>query len=425
MNRALLPGDAIHFFLLTCAAALAMFSASPASAQAPSAPMEPAAWEAQTVTDTIAGDAKLTRFVVGIERPVQPIVQTFNQRVVIDFPETRMQLPPPTDRPVGLIQNFSGGLSGPGRARVILEVLQPVVAEARVETARDGKTHRLIIEIGPADKARSAARRSLPKPAGLGAAGVEPPKPRPVTAKARPNTYKPTIVLDPGHGGQDSGAIKHGTVEKEVVLAFSLALRDKLNATGRYNVLMTRETDVFVPLDERRAFAERNGAQLFIAVHADYASTQARGATIYTLRDGKFNSLKRSAKSQVADVAIPEAQKAVHRQIGENSQAVAAILGDLAKREVEANDNSTDVFRTKAIQEMDAATTLRSNPEQSANFRVLLTAKVPSVLIELAYVSNAQDAKLLKSGEWRERVSSSIATAVENYFAAQFARLPM
>jgi N-acetylmuramoyl-L-alanine amidase len=138
-----------------------------------------------------------------------------------------------------------------------------------------------------------------------------------------------------------------------------------------------------------------------------------------------FNSLKRSAKTQVADVALPDTIKSLHRQVGTDSKEIAAWLGELAQKEVEANDTATSLFRTQAIQEMDAATTLRDNPEQSANFRVLLTAKVPSVLIELAYVSNQQDAKLLKSDEWRHKVSDSIATAVENYFANQRERLPM
>ena len=89
--------------------------------------------------------------------------------------------------------------------------------------------------------------------------------------------YKPVIVLDPGHGGDDTGAQRNGTVEKNVVLAFSLMLRDKLNATGRYKVLMTRETDVFVELNKRREFAEHNQAALFVAVHADYAQSKARG----------------------------------------------------------------------------------------------------------------------------------------------------
>src|SRR5262249_29148566 len=125
-----------------------------------------------------------------------------------------------------------------------------------------------------------------------------PPAPRPaVSPKKRAATGpKQIIVIDPGHGGHDSGARKYGTVEKDVVLSLSLKLREKLAQTGFYKVLMTRETDEFIPLDERRAFAERHQAALFIAIHADYTQrASARGATIYSLRPETAEMLKRSA----------------------------------------------------------------------------------------------------------------------------------
>ena len=434
MDLAAPQGDAIRRFVTLLATAFAVFAAhlAPAAAEAPTKRGEPA-WKASTTPDALNGDTQRTRFVVGLDRDAHFQVQVLSQphRVVIELPDVKMQLPQHSDGPVGLVSGFAGGLSGPGRSRVVIDVTQPVAVEnQRIEKSLDGKSYRLALELVPAELAAKerGKSRSIPKPTfALGAGNVLPPQPRPAmtTNRSSNRTNKWTVVIDPGHGGHDSGAIKHGTVEKDVVLAFSLMLRDKLLATGRYNVLMTRDTDVFVPLDGRREFAEKNNAHLFIAVHADYASTQARGATIYSLRDGMFNSLKRSAKNQAAAVALPEAQKAVHRQIGQDPTEVAAILGDLAQREIENNDNSTSLFRTKAIEQMDTATTLRANPEQQANFRVLLSAKVPSVLIELAYVSNRQDAKLLQSDEWRGKVSDSIATAVENYFGNQLARLPL
>jgi N-acetylmuramoyl-L-alanine amidase len=420
-------GFAVHYIM--AAIVLVLSAIAPAAAQVVPARSEGTAWQTQIRQDALNGDDRRTRFVIGLDREAKYSFLTLPNRVVIELPDIRMQLPAPTASPVGLVTGFTGGLAGPGRSRVVIDVAQPVAIEnARMERTGD-KAWRLAFDMVPAETATKpeTKTRTLPKPSALGAAGVEPPQPRPAVTRnaASSKTFKPTIVIDPGHGGHDSGAMKHGTVEKDVVLAFSLALRDKLRATGRYNVLMTRDTDVFVPLDDRRQFAEKNEAHLFIAVHADYASTQARGATIFALRDSMFNSLKRSAKSQVADVSLPDSHQAVLRQVGDDAKAIASILGDLAQREVEHVDNSTSQFRTVAIQHMDAATTMRDNPEQSANFRVLLTAKVPSVLIELAFVSNAQDAKLLKSNEWRDKVSDSIFTAIENYFANQLARLPM
>ena len=244
-----------------------------------------------------------------------------------------------------------------------------------------------------------ASRSPAPKPA-------EKPKVR--AAKA----FKPVIVIDPGHGGHDSGAQKHGTIEK-VVLAFGKALRDKLEETGRYKILMTRDTDKFVDLDERRAFGERNHAALFIAVHADYASTKARGATIYSLRDSVAKELKRSAKDDVTEKVLSSNEIEKVKAASGDLDAIKSILSDLAVREVDATKERTSVFTRSVIEEMGASTSMRDDPDQQAAFRVLKTAQFPSVLIELAYVSNREDAQNLKSNSWRDKVADSIVTAVD------------
>src|SRR5262249_21693646 len=158
------------------------------------------------------------------------------------------------------------------KARIVIDVTGPVIVEkAVIEKPKDAKSPRLVLEIVPADAVVDAktlaAKRQAAMPAGasgLGATGLQPPMPRPAGAPhvRSLNMFKPLIVIDPGHGGDDTGAQKNGAVEKNVVLAFSLKLRDKLSATGRYKVLLTRETDVFVELNARRGFAERNGAAL-------------------------------------------------------------------------------------------------------------------------------------------------------------------
>src|SRR5262249_29548381 len=150
------------------------------------------------------------------------------------------------------------------------------------------KTARLVLEIvavpSPADAEAAAVKRAAMQANafGLGALGLQPPLPKPAVSPQvlALRASKQVIVIDPGHGGDDTGAQKNGTVEKNVVLAFSLKLRDKLGAGGHYKVLMTRDQDVFVDLHARREFAERNQAALFVAVHADYAQSKARGATI-------------------------------------------------------------------------------------------------------------------------------------------------
>ena len=376
-------------------------------------------------------DATRTRFVIGLEKSVQFQVFSLSNpnRVVIELPDVKVSLPVIGDKPVGLVKSFRGGQASDDKMRVVIDVTEPViVSKSEIEKAHDGKGARLAIEIvtvASLEKARIGKKQSPPY--ALGAGGVQPPSPVPALSPKRKaeRTFKPIIVIDPGHGGHDSGAMKNGAVEKDVVLAFALTLRDKLNATGRYKVLMTRDNDTFVELDERRAFGERANAALFIAVHADYAQSKARGATIFSLRDGVADDLKRSAKGDVARNVLTSAQVSKIKKTDGDMEAVTGILEDLAKQEVEANKDRSKLFAGAVIDTMSDATDMRSSPDQQAAFRVLKTAHFPSVLIELAYVTNKQDAENLKSDEWRGEVSQSIVTAVENYFSNKLSHLPM
>ncbi len=379
------------------------------------------------------------RFVIGLERATE--FQVFSlgnpDRVIVELPDVTMQLPMISgDQPVGLVKSVRGGQTAPGKSRVVIDVTAPVVVEkAMMERGSDGKTSRLVIDIVAAGASKSAAAPTSPLAksmragaSGLGAIGVQPPAPK---AAQRPdprtqNIYRPLIVLDPGHGGHDSGAQKFGTVEKDVVLAFGKVLRDKLVASGRYRVLMTRDTDSFVDLDERREFAEKHKAALFIAIHADYASTSANGATIYSLRESVAESLKRSARGAVRERVLSGKELSpIKSEANGEAGVVKGFLADLAQREVDANKDRTNVFAQSVIEFMGKSTTLRDNPDRSAAFRVLKTAQVPAVLIELAYVSNQQDAQNLRSEEWQRKVTDSIMTAIDNYFADQSTRVPM
>ncbi len=387
----------------------------------------------------LGGDVSRTRFLIGLPREAEFQVFSLSNpnRVVVDVSETALRLPPkPAENiAVGLVRDFRAGQSGPGKSRVIIKVTRPVIVEsARVEPGANGKGHRLALDIVPVNQprvAQKASNKAFAKPSfSLGAADVQPPVPvpamRPDEIAAR--SFKPIIVIDPGHGGHDSGAKKHGIVEKDVVLAFSLMLRDKLEETGRYKVMMTRDEDTFVELDERRRFAERHRANLFIAVHADYATrAAARGATIYSLRENVANSLRRSAKGKASSNVLTKDEVEMMNQasVGNDLAAVRGILADLAGREVGATQERTNVFTRSVIEYMGASTEMRAKPDQQAAFRVLKTAQFPSVLIELAYVTNKQDAALLKSDTWRDKVSDSIMDAVENYFGNQIARLPL
>jgi N-acetylmuramoyl-L-alanine amidase len=386
----------------------------------------------------LAIDVLRTRFLIGLEKPVKFQVTTLsvpNHRILVDLPDIKLQLPKqPEGNAVGLVHSFRGGLAAPGTNRIIIDVTEPVIVEsAKIEKGEDGTSQFLALQIvsaAAATKDAGAGRKALKtQPYALGAAGVQPPLPAPAKRPSdrASKAFKPIIVLDPGHGGHDSGAEKNGAIEKEVVLAFALKLRDKLNKTGRYKVMMTREDDRFIELSERVDFAERNNANLFIAIHADYATTRARGATIYSLRESTAESLKRSAKGDVSENVLTSEEAAKAKSAGEGSDLgiLKGILADLAGREVETTRERTGIFSRAVIETMSEATTMRDDPDQTAGYRVLKTAQFPSVLIELAYVTNKEDAEQLKSEIWRDKVSDSIMTAIENYFSNQLARLPM
>lgn len=385
--------------------------------------------QVQLVTSPAPTQIPRTRFVVGLDRKVD--VQVFSlanpNRVVVELPDVKLQLPESNGASKGLISSFRGGLAAPGKTRIVLDVAKPVIVEGSTIEKDASGIWRLSVDILPVDEALKATAKKVAlaqPPAGLGASGIQPPLPKQAESpKARAaRAFKPIIVIDPGHGGMDSGAAKWGTVEKTVVLNFAHELRDQLEKTGRYKILMTRDKDVFVELDERRAFAERNHANLFIAIHADYAGTRARGATIFSLRDGVAKDLERSTRGEkvLTDTEI----KNVKDPNGDVS-TVRDILSELAERDVKLTHERSSIFAKTVIENMSEETAMRSEPDQQAAFRVLKTAQFPSVLIELAYVSNRQDAENLNSDEWRAKVSESIVTAVDNYFGNQLARLPM
>ena len=251
--------------------------------------------------DVLKGDRARTRFIIGLERAVdfQVFSLTNPNRVFVELPDVMLQLPPqPGETAVGLVKSFRGGQSAPGKARVVIDVTGPVIVDkAAIEKSKDGKTTRLVLEIVPAEPA--AARKADAKRAHAAGRRLRPRRRRRAAAHAAAGRVAAGARARHVQAGRSSsipvtaatipGAQKNGTVEKNVVLAFSLMLRDKLNATGRYKVLMTRDTDVFVELNKRREFAERNLASLFVAVHADYAQAKARGATIYSLRESVAN----------------------------------------------------------------------------------------------------------------------------------------
>jgi N-acetylmuramoyl-L-alanine amidase len=399
---------------LAAAAASAQQAPPRQTAKVPATPASKAAGQASAP----AASSTRTRFIIGLERAVEPKVSALANpnRVLIDLPQVGLSLPDlPRDQPVGVVKGFRHAVSASGGVRIVIDATGPVAVEkSAVERTPDGKLYQLVLDIVATSEL--AAAPDTPTTAGLQPLYLKPVAPQ----QRRAAGAKPVIVIDPGHGGEDSGARKFGTVEKDVVLSFSLKLREKLAATGYYKVLMTRDRDIFIPLEERRAFAERNLAALFIAIHADYTQrSSARGATIYSLRPEVAESLRRSAEGEAREAVLSAKQEALVAQAEAEAAygGVRSILAEKARDLIERNSLRTSVFARSVIDFVGSSTNLMDNPDRGAAFVVLKTARVPSILLELGYVTNTEDAQQLNSDQWRDKVSGSVAKAINKYVA--------
>ena len=340
-------------------------------------------------------------------------------RLIIDLPHVSfMGEAPPLSSRRALIKTFRSGLFVKDQSRVILDLSSPVkIMSKRVEAAQDGKSPaRLVIDLVKADRKtfhaavepEPAQNRDLAdlRPTERGGAEL-PEKPQANAAQL------PLIVIDPGHGGPDSGAIGiGGIVEKTTVFNFALALKERLESSRRYRVMLTRDQDVFVPLAERMRLARAANAELFLSLHADTLSREhsVAGATVYTVSD-------RASDAEAARIAAHEnmADQAGGLVVASQPPEVADILIDLTRRETRSYAH---VFSKSLINAWKSGPflSLNKNPQRAAGFVVLKAPDVPSVLLELGYLSSPSDAKALASDEWRHTASLSVLAAIDSFF---------
>lgn len=379
----------------------------------------PRAWAAgpfPAATDVrLGGDDALTRMVVDLSEKVE--VATFTladpYRVVVDLPQVAFKFPAKAgEKGRGLIKAFRYGLIMQGGSRIVIDTKAPVrVEKSFVLAATDGQPARLVVDLAATDRDSFMRHLSLDGHA-----------PRQPTRRSLPvvdaSDPRPLIVIDPGHGGIDTGAKASGSGvdEKTLVLSFALTLRDHLEKSGKYRVALTRSDDTFIPLTERVRIARALKASLFISVHADYLPRnegEAQGATVYTLSET-------ASDAEAARLAESEnkADVIAGLDLTREPNDVADILIDLAQRETKSF--SMQLARG-LVAEMKSTTRLHRNPVRSAGFIVLRAPDVPSVLIELGYVSSKEDLQSLKSDDWRNRTASSMARAVDTYFVPRIA----
>jgi len=245
-------------------------------------------------------------------------------------------------------------------------------------------------------------------PASVHAAMAQAPK---STARPRAPDDVPLIMLDPGHGGKDPGAIGvSGTYEKHVSLATALELKHQLETGGRYRVALTRSRDVFIPLDDRVERAPRNGAALFLSMHADAMDDHSvRGASVYTLAPA-------ASDPQAAALARTEnsADRFTGQQWRDASPEVERILASLVRQETRAG--SVRMARD-LVSTLDKDVPMLPNPDRHAGFVVLKAADIPSVLVEMGFMSNPRDEAALRRPDHRKMVAEAMRRAVESHFA--------
>ena len=407
-----------QFFVIVLATVLELAWPLRARAQMPLPPVAPAQEVPPIATDArLAGDDRQTRLVIDLSHKIDMRAFTLADpyRVVIDIPQVDFQLPPNTgEHGRGIIKAFRYGLVMSGGSRIVVDLTGPVrVTKAFVLDPVDGQPARMVLDLMAVDRETF-----------LRAAAIDNHLPRsPESAPVLPDREehaadpRPVIVLDPGHGGIDPGTrAPSGELEKNLVLEFASMLRNKLESTGKYRVLVTRSDDTFVELSERVRFARQRQAQLLISIHCDALARgdgEAEGATVYTLSDKASD-----AEAQRLADAENRADIIAGVDLAAEPDDIADILIDLAQRETRSFSTH---FARNVVSEMRGAAHLHKRPLRSAGFRVLKAPDVPSVLIELGYVSNARDLKQLVSETWRSRAGDAIVHAVRTYFATRLA----
>ncbi len=420
------------------------------------------------VTDIRVGKQGLsTRIVVDLDRPVSAKVFTLAgpARLVIDLPEVGWRLPQrPLPANVGVLARLRYGLFQPGNSRIVIDLNQPSrVHDAITLPGAGGQPDRLVIDLARATgkaflesvagpplvvrgsetrivSAEPAPRKPVARTAPIKSAIAVPTKPTlptaapPKLAKTNlqkklagesklaslrvpkkpplPGTVKKRIiVIDPGHGGVDPGAIGvSGIYEKHLTLAAARDLKGYLEGTGRFKVHLTRDRDIFIRLRGRIEKARERKADLFISLHADtIRNRKVRGLSLYTLSE-------RASDKEAGELAEREnkADLIAGIDLTHESAEVTNILIDLAQRETM---NQSAKLAALLVDELKSRVKILRNPHRFAGFAVLKAPDIPSVLIELGFISNKDDERALRSKSHRRKLAQSIAGAVDRYFA--------
>lgn len=333
------------------------------------------------------------------------------QRLAVDVRAGTFSVPESAGEPggEGVVSAYAIEQAAPDRVRTTLTLSGPAqVQQAYVLDPFDGQPARLVVDIIAATPEEFAANVERDRAA---SASLAPAASTPAGGSELPIATKPLVVIDPGHGGIDSGAeTSHGVKEKDIVLAFSLRLQQLLVESGRFDVALTREDDTYLRLEERVALARANKADIFVSIHADsFQQPEIRGASVYTRDENATDVLDKvladneNKSDVIAGFTMPQTM----------APEVVDILLDLMRREMRVQ---SFMAAQSIVHQLEPSVALRRFPVRQADFFVLQAPDVPSVLVELGFLSNASDIANLMQSEWRDRTAEAIARGISTYF---------
>jgi N-acetylmuramoyl-L-alanine amidase len=354
----------------------------------------------ETTAETRGGDVTLR---LGLSQPVPFRVFALGDpwRIIVDFREVLWDGVPPAfaDLP-GISGVEVGAAFEPGWSRMVLTLEAPMVPGVAAMVVDDVSGEAVVtLALQPSREAAFGEIAGLPDGIASGVVPQAPDTPRQAGAR-------PVLVLDPGHGGVDPGAVRGDHTEADLVLTFARELAEALRRTGRVDVVLTREADVFVPLPTRVTLARAAGASALISVHADaLAEGRARGATLYTLSE---------TASDAASAALAEQHDRADMlqgiDLSASDDVVAGVLMDLARVETAPRADALADGLVTAIGE--AGLRLHRRPRGEAGFTVLRAADIPSVLLEIGFMSDEGDLENILDATWRARMQEAIIAGI-------------
>jgi N-acetylmuramoyl-L-alanine amidase len=404
-------GGFIRVLAVLAVAVMAALLAVPALAQLESIEDYPDVIDARVTATT-----ERARLIIDLSGPTEFAIAALGgpNRIAIDVKAFEVKiLAPPDVAGDGLISAYTVEMAERGRARTLLTLSGPaLVQQAYFLDAVADQPARLVVDIIPTTQEAFAAQVASDLAAFQANQGS-----LPEAASTEPGTHasvegtRPLVVLDPGHGGIDNGAsAPNGVHEKDITLTFAKQLQKVLIDTGKFDVALTREDDTYLTLEERVDLARLNKADIFISLHADsFQQPEIRGASVYTRDENATDVLDKvladgeNRYDIVAGFALPQSA----------TPAVMDILVDLMRREM----RKTSFLAAQAIvHQLEPSVTLRRFPVRQADFFVLQAPDVPSVLVELGFLSNAADIANLQQSDWRDRTVDALARGIADFF---------